>query len=270
MIQEPRLSLVAGALLLVLCIFGLSAMPAGGGTPPFDHLYQVSTIDALLEGEYNGTCTIAELVRAGDTGIGTFHRLDGELVMVDGCVYQALSTGEVVRAGSDQTTPFAAVNRFRTDRSFELGPVPNLSSLEEELDGMLATKERFTMVRVDGTFEHVKVRAPPAQDLPYPRLVDAIAGQQVFDLYQVTGTLVGTFSPESAKGTSVPGWHLHFISTDRRSGGHVLEVVTNRPVNVKLDELSDFTVRYPEGSGLRPGNLSENLSSDLIVVEKGR
>lgn len=268
--MQPRVSLAIGALVLVVLVIGLSTMAGNGGSPGFDHLYQVSTIDALLEGEYNGTVTIDELGHKGDTGIGTFHRLDGELVMLEGVVYQALATGEVIRASPDQTTPFAAVNRFRTDRSMDLGPFSNLSTLERQLDGLLMSKEHFTMVRVDGTFDYVKVRAPPAQDLPYPRLVDAIAEQRIYELDRVEGTLVGTFSPDAAKGTSVPGWHLHFISADRHSGGHLLEVVSNEPTVVQLDELFSITVKPPEGDSARGTNLSQNLTSYLIVVEKGR
>lgn len=153
--MQPRLSLVVGAILLVLIVGGMSTMAGGGSAPGFDHLYQVSTIDALLEGDYNGTVTIAELGQKGDTGIGTFHRLDGELVMIDGVVFQARSTGEVTRSTSGQTTPFAAVNRFRPDRTSGLAPFSNLSNLERELDGLLASHEHFTMVRVDGLFDQI-------------------------------------------------------------------------------------------------------------------
>lgn len=268
--MESRVSLAAGALVLALLIVGLSTLIGGGESPVYDQLYQVSTIDALLEGDYNGTVTIDELGRRGDTGIGTFHRLDGELVMLDGVVYQALSTGEVVRASPDQTTPYAAVNRFRPDCEFKLTPVSNLSALEEQLSDLLPSRELFTMVRVDGTFDYVKVRAPPAQDLPYPRLVDAIAKQRIAELDHVQGTLVGTFSPETARGSSVPGWHLHFLSGDRRSGGHLLEVVSKESTKALFDELVFVTIKPPAGGSVTEINLSRNLSSDLIAVEKAR
>jgi acetolactate decarboxylase len=41
-----------------------------------DVLYQVSTLNALMEGNFQGTEEIASLKEKGDFGIGTFHSLD--------------------------------------------------------------------------------------------------------------------------------------------------------------------------------------------------
>ena len=51
-------------------------------------LFQVSTIDALLEGVYDGDLTFEELKNQGDLGIGTFNALDGEMIGLDGEFYQ--------------------------------------------------------------------------------------------------------------------------------------------------------------------------------------
>ncbi len=267
--MQPKLLLAGGAVLIAIVI-GFAAMTGVPTAPAYDRLYVVSTIDALMQGVYDGTVTVEALEREGDTGVGTFDRLDGELVMLDGVVYQALATGEMVPAPSNETTPFASVSWFRADRTTPLGPVQNFSILEQRLDGLLTTPNLFTMVRVDGTFDYVKVRAPPAQEKPYPRLVDALAKQHVSELRHVQGTVVGTYSPPYTAGVAIPGWHLHFISTDRRRGGHILEITTRAETTASLDELSSFTVQIPVGTDFTRTNLSQNLSSDLRIVEKGR
>ena len=38
----------------------------------------------------------------------------------------------------------------------------------------------------------------------------------------IRGTLVGFWCPEYAKTLNLAGYHLHFISDDRKSGGHLL------------------------------------------------
>ena len=58
-----------------------------------DVLYQVSLLQGLTNGDYDGSVTVAELKRHGDTGIGTFHKLNGELIMLDGRVYRAAGDG---------------------------------------------------------------------------------------------------------------------------------------------------------------------------------
>ena len=45
-----------------------------------DTLVQISTIDALLNGVYDGVMTFGTLKEYGDFGIGTFEALDGEMV----------------------------------------------------------------------------------------------------------------------------------------------------------------------------------------------
>jgi len=50
-------------------------------------LFQTSTIDALLEGEYDGDISFAELEERGDFGLGTLEALDGEMIALDGGFY---------------------------------------------------------------------------------------------------------------------------------------------------------------------------------------
>ncbi|MEN6343264.1 MAG: acetolactate decarboxylase [Methanospirillum sp.] len=257
--------LAIGAIVLAIAGMGMAAQETGR-----DRLYQVSTIDALLQGVYDGTVTVAALQREGDIGTGTFDRLDGELTMLDGVVWQARADGSVSRAPANETTPFAAVTRFRPDRTGALGLAGNLSGLEQRLGTFLSSPNLFAMVRVDGTFDYVKVRAAPAQTKPYPRLADAIAQQGVRELRNVSGTLVGTYTPPYATGVAITGWHLHFLSADRRSGGHILDLATDGTPRVGIDDISSFTVVLPVGTDFTGKDFSQNLSSDLQVVEKGK
>ena len=58
-------------------------------------LYQVSTSTALVEGIYQGAVRVGTLREHGDLGLGTFENLDGEMVMVDGRVFQVRADGSV-------------------------------------------------------------------------------------------------------------------------------------------------------------------------------
>ena len=66
------------------------------GPPPeaaLHEIFQNSTINALLEGIYDGSMTYGELRRHGDFGLGTFNALDGEMIAFDGQYYQVKSDG---------------------------------------------------------------------------------------------------------------------------------------------------------------------------------
>ena len=80
-----------------------------------DEVYQFSTIGALLEGVYDGDATVADIVRQGDFGLGTFNHLDGEMVILDGVCYRLRADGTASRAAPTDRTPFAAVTRFHSE-----------------------------------------------------------------------------------------------------------------------------------------------------------
>ena len=47
-------------------------------------MYQVSTLNALLLGYTRKVVTVQDLLANGDTGLGTFENVDGEMIVVDG------------------------------------------------------------------------------------------------------------------------------------------------------------------------------------------
>ena len=50
--------------------------------------YQSSLMSALLAGVYEGETTMADLLRHGDFGLGTFNRLAGELIAFERQIHQ--------------------------------------------------------------------------------------------------------------------------------------------------------------------------------------
>jgi acetolactate decarboxylase len=47
--------------------------------------------------------------------------------------------------------------------------------------------------------------------------------QQVFELRNVEGTLVGFRLPQFFKDLNVSGYHFHLITSDRKRGGHLID-----------------------------------------------
>ena len=72
---------------------------------PHHSLFQTSTIEALLQGNYDGDVSFAELEDRGDFGLGTLDALDGEMVALDGAFYQIKADGRA----------YAIDGRARTD-----------------------------------------------------------------------------------------------------------------------------------------------------------
>jgi len=255
-----RLSIVF-ALLLVL------AVPAFAADNRV--LYQRSTIDALMAGQYDGNCTLAELSKHGDFGIGTFDKLDGEMVLLDGRFYRVSSDGKARPAATSETSPFASVTFFSPTRTATLGAECDLEGMVQRIDSLLPSKNLFCAIRIEGRFAYVKTRSVPKQDKPYPRLTDVVAHQPTFEMRDVKGTIVGLYCPYFVKGVNVPGYHFHFITSDRLQGGHLLDCRFDEAA-VALDSVPVFTLILPTTSEFSNADLQSGAPGDLKKVEQGR
>jgi acetolactate decarboxylase len=198
----------------------LAAQPSPGGRNNI--LFQVSTIDALTLGLFQGALTYHDLKHQGDFGVGTFEGLDGEMIALDGKFYQARSDGTVSRADPKSTTPFAAVTRFQSDVKLIVSQPATMAQLTAQLDQILS-RNLFYAIKIRGRFASFLNRSVTKQSPPYPPLATVIAQQTLFPDQNVKGTMVGFRSPALAKGIQPLGYHFHFIADDEKSGGHTLD-----------------------------------------------
>ncbi len=239
----------------------------GCATAPKNTVTQVSTIDALLAGAYDGQMTVGELLTHGDLGIGTFDALEGEMIMIDHHVYQARADGTVRLISGDTATPFASVVNFKADMTTCLKGALTEKTFQTSADKLALNQNLFLAVRLDGTFPSMKVRSVPKQAKPYPPLAEAVQHQAVFEYTNVTGTVLGFRCPAFVKGVNVPGWHLHFISKDRKTGGHILDFTTAGGI-LQLDTCNRFYMILPEQQKFSTLDLSQDRSKELEKVEK--
>ncbi len=223
---------------VVFCVCGCA------GHPGRDTLYQVSTIQALSAGDYDGQASVRGLRRRGDFGLGTFHGLEGEMVILDGNFYQVKVDGKAYPVKEARQIPFAQVTFFDADNTFEPGTELDYAGFKKYRDSARASRNIFYAVKISGRFRYVKTRSVPKQPKPYPGLDQAVKEQQVFEFNDIEGIVVGFRSPEYSGNFSVGGYHLHFISEDRKRGGHLLDFQASR-VKIEVDETADFYLSLP-------------------------
>ncbi len=232
-----------------------------------DVVFQTATLQALLEGVYDGNLACGELRHHGDMGIGTLDALDGEMVGVDGRFYQVKADGVAYRVPDNLTTPFAVVTFFDADQTVTLAGPTDLAALTRGIDRMLPTLNIPYAIKITGTFRHVKTRSVPAQVKPYPRLVDVVKHQAVFEFPHVAGTIVGFRLPQFMDGLNAPGYHLHFLTASRRAGGHLLDCVATK-VKVELDASPEFFLSLPTGEAFSRAGLNEKRQDEVKRIEK--
>jgi acetolactate decarboxylase len=228
-------------------------------------LYQVSTATALVEGIYQGAVQVAALREHGNLGLGTFESLDGEMVVVDRHFFQVRSDGSVREVQDNVLSPFAAVTAFSPDQSITLENCPDLSYLTSQFDALRQSDNFFYALRVDGTFDYIHTRAMHRTKEGVP-LVHAAAVQPEFEFNNISGTLVGFWTPEYAKSLNVPGYHLHFISGDRTRGGHLLQC-RGRNLRLQIQREGDYHIVLPETEDFLKANLRRDPTAALAEAE---
>jgi acetolactate decarboxylase len=232
---------------------------------PIHTLFQVSTSGALVAGVFEREVTVRMILDHGDFGLGTFADLDGEMVVLDGRAYRVKGTGEVIEAAPDAGAPFAVVTNFSPGVDTHSDPAASFSDLVTSCDKQRNSSNVFYAFRLDGCFTRVHARAvnpPPA----HARLVDAAEAQSEFFFHGLAGTLVGLWSPGFSSAFSVPGYHFHFLSQDRKHGGHVLDVAAG-PLRLRVEALTEFRLALPESEAFLKADLSKNTSDELAYAE---
>jgi acetolactate decarboxylase len=261
-----------------ICLIALVLVPllAGGcsrgnasviSTSSCDTLTQISTIDTLLNGLYDGVTDFKTVKKHGNFGIGTVDRLDGEVIILDGKVYQVKSDGHVYRVEDSTTTPFASVTFFDTDTQEKLSSGMTFAQVTSYLDSVIPTQNIFYAVKITGTFSYMKTRSVPAQQKPYPALAEVTKNQPVFELGVTSGTVVGFRTPQFASSLNVAGYHFHFLNDAKDAGGHILDF-TIKDATVYIDDTPAFMMFLPDSTEFYKLDLSQDQQAVVTQVEK--
>ena len=231
-------------------------------------LVQVSTIDAILSGAYDGVMSFGTLREYGNFGIGTFEGLDGEMMGFDGDFYQVKSNGIAYPVSASMETPFAVMTFFDIDREEPLAQGMDYAQLEEFLNEVLPTGNIFYAIKIEGIFSYMKTRSVPGQEKPYPPLVEVTKNQPIFEFNNIEGTMVGFWCPPYVGGINIPGYHLHFLTKDKDAGGHVLDFKVESAV-ASIDDTAEFLMLLPdEDSDFYKTDLTQDKQEELEKVEK--
>lgn len=233
---------------------------------PAGHIYLCAPINALVEGIYEECIPFTEIKRHGDFGLGTFDHLDGEMVMLDGDIYQMTANGRVNQVDDSALTPFSAVTFYEPAATFDLAEPLDEQDFEKWLLGLLPSPNIFYALRIDGTFDTIKTRSVPKTECYVP-LVEVAAHQPVFAFSDMIGTLAGFYTPAFMGAVSVPGLHLHLLSADKQHGGHLL-AARPRAVRVGIQPLTTLEMALPTTEYYLNWDFSRDVVADLKQAER--
>ena len=235
-------------------------------------MYQVSTLQALALGYTRGVISVEELMKHGNTGLGTFENVDGEMIVLDGHCYRATEDGTVIEAGPETGVPFCAVGTLLNEKSFDLGEFKTIEDLRVELTKRI--EEHFGLnsmhvVRIDGLFEKIDARSEAPYRSHHVTLKAMLSkNQRAFIFENIKGSLIGVYFPDYMDGINMPGWHLHFVSDDRTKGGHVFDM-SMKEGTVLIEKISNIEIQIPKEAAFDTYSLKQASEDEIKKVEKG-
>ena len=254
---------------MIIVVILVNFIHNNSDNPDRDTLTQYSTINALLDKVYEGEMTIEEVKQHGNFGLGTFNSLNGEMVIYNRHVYRISADGVAREPGDDEKIPFTLVTYFETDLKEYISAGISLDSLEKKLDSIIPTKNIFYAIKISGEFERVKTRSVPKQNKPYKSLAEITKTQPTFEFKNVKGTVIGFRCPQYFEGINVPGYHFHFLTENRKAGGHILELITGKDT-LDLDKTSNYSLLLPENEEFYNLDLTPDKGEILEQVERNK
>ncbi len=232
-------------------------------------VYQVALLQSLAMGYFDGSISVKNLKTHGDTGIGTFEGLNGEMIFLDGVVYRADGNCKINVMGDRETVPFSNVTFFEKDFSVKLRDVADKAALEKILNELVDKHGRnsFYMVKIPGEFNEILIRSERAAEEPYPTLVEALKTQKEITPQNIGGTIVGLYCPDFMSSLNSVGWHFHFISADKKIGGHVLEL-NLKSGEAQFDKTDKFSMGLPMKENFHALNFKTDMKEDIRKAEQ--
>ncbi|WP_044931484.1 acetolactate decarboxylase [Butyrivibrio sp. AC2005] len=236
-------------------------------------MFQVSTLQALMLGYSRPVISVNELLSHGNTGLGTFTDVDGEMIVLDGTCYRATENGDVVIAEPERGVPFSAVCNMEESNPAEFGRMENVGELKTELNNIIDSHfglNSMHMVRIDGEFEFVDARSESGYTSNHISLKDILGKtQKAFKFENIKGTLVCVYFPDFMDGINAAGWHLHFISDDKKHGGHVFEIVMKSGSGL-ISKINSIEIKLPDEPVFDTYSLKQASDNEIKEVEQGK
>jgi acetolactate decarboxylase len=225
-----------------------------------------SPLAALVEGIYRADTTIGRIRQKGNFGIGTFNDLDGEMVILDGNVYCLRPQGDAEVIGDEVRTPFALVTQFEGDTQERFDEPVAEADFEHALLDLIPSPNLMYALKVEGRFSYVRARSVPKQSNYLP-LAEIAKLQTVFEFQDVEGVIVGFYTPDFLSGVHMVGLHLHFITADRKHGGHLLGAAPNG-VTVSVQHAPSIELGLPLTLDFMTMERKRDMEADLNTVER--
>ncbi|WP_158612414.1 acetolactate decarboxylase [Erwinia psidii] len=229
-------------------------------------IFQFSTLGALMAGHVQGECHLRELLDSHAFGLGCSEAINGELTIFQGDVWEA-TAGKQPHPLDKHCVPFVQITTFHPEKTFGVRHITqdNAALLLRE---KISVQNLFLAVCIEAQFNEMVIRRPQPTADTERDIIQMADTQQEDRLLNITGRLVGFWTPELYGRISAAGFHFHFIDEKQKVSGHVLSFRAEE-ARISCEEKQTIEITHPDSQEYK--NLTIDLSAlDAIIsgVEK--
>lgn len=228
-------------------------------------IYQISLLQALVKGYYDGVISVGELRKNADTAIGTFLGANGEMIMVDHNMYRANIDGKIELVSDNELIPFSNATTFSVDKIINI-TAKDITDLKKQLNEYKNKnhKNEFIVIRIDGLFSSITYRSIPKQNKPYKPLDYVVEHEQkVYAKNNIKGTIIGFCFPAYLSNINTVDYHMHFIDELKTCGGHVLDL-SFKDISIKVSIKNELKLILPKEEDFN----NYSFNNDLDAIKK--
>ena len=154
---------------------------------------------------------------------------------------------------------------FNPTQSFTVSKPASYSAIQEAIDQLVISKNLIFAIKISGQFNFVHTRSVPKQD-SYKPLVDIAHEQTEFTFTDVSGVMVGFWTPDFLHSVSVSGYHLHFLTHDHQHGGHLLHCEA-KDITIEIQAIDQLNLDLPHSFEYLTADLSHDIKEELNQAE---
>lgn len=209
--------------------------------------FQYNIWGAFVNKVFDGSLTVKELKSKGDIGLGSFDLLDGEMVMLDGIPYRIREDGVISEGINSDEIVYADATFFNPETQFTTDKELSFESFKALLDKNIPSPNNFYAFKITGEFDSIKLGGLHKQSPPFEKGLDyLIPNRPVFEGKKIKGTMIGFYCPTFIGDINAAGYHFHFISDDKKLGGHVMEIKATNPLKIEMQKMVNYEFKLPE------------------------
>lgn len=222
-----------------------------------DLFYHYSIWYAFVNKIYDGDLTVGAAKQKGDIGLGSYDRLAGELIMLDGVAYRASEDGKVSVAKDEDKIVYLNTTFFDAEQSFKIERANSYEDLRSQINPQLPSQNLFYAFKIHGQFKKMKCGGLREQKPPFTEGLDVlIPNRPIFEREDFSGTMVGFWCPKYIGDINVEAYHLHFVSDDKSFAGHVMEFEAEK-LEVSIDYISQYQFEVPTSEQFLKGEFDK-------------